>query len=337
MAFQAPYRLTKPPNGSAAAVSSALVTNTRSVNRNVDALRLNPQRLAFALDIGGDALWSFDVPNNHLAVVGRWCSILGYDQHDIEPSLQAWHSLTHPEDRLRMMRVVAGHLRGRTQFIEIEFRIQTKAGGYIWAQARGKIAASSLDGGATLLIGTMIDINRLKERELAAVYTARHDLLTGLPTRAAFYERLSREIGLGGKFALLACDLDGFKKVNDRLGHAAGDELLRIVAQRLMNSVRCNDLVARIGGDEFMVILGRVENFEDAQMAKIRVVEAIAQPLCIEKQLVEVGVSVGIALGPKNGANIDDLCSFADAALYAAKRIGVSHTGTPPTSHSDRR
>ena len=298
---------------------SSMMTSDATPMADEDALLLTKQRLAFAFEISGDALWSFDVPSNHLALAGRWWSILGYETRDIDPTLQGWLGLTHPDDRIRLLRSLIAHLKGEALLIEIEYRIRTKSGVFVWTLARGKIAMSSSDGKPTLLIGTLIDITRLKERELAATYLARHDSLTGLPTRVAFHERLSRAIALSEKFALLACDLDGFKQVNDRLGHAAGDELLRIVAQRLLNAVRSKDFVARVGGDEFMIVLGLVGGSDGAWKAARRVMEAVAQPISLKGRLIEVGVSVGVAIGTENGTNVEDLCSFADAALYAAK------------------
>ena len=305
---------------------SAGVTSDIAAEASLGIWQFSQQRLAFALETSGDALWSFEVSKNHFTLIGRWWSALGYQENDIDPTLEGWYSLAHPDDRSRLLRCVTAHIWGRTQAIEIEYRARTKTGGFVWTLARGKIAATNSDGRPTLMIGTLIDINRIKERELVATHNAHHDPLTGLPTRRTFCERLAREISAGVKFALLACDLDDFKLVNDRLGHAAGDELLCIVGQRLKNAVRSKDLVARVGGDEFMIVLGKIQSRDDASKATCRVAEAIAHPMSLRGHSVEVGVSVGIAIGPEDGKTADDLCSYADAALYKSKAGHLPHT-----------
>ncbi len=291
-----------------------------------DALRLSEQRLAFALESGGDGMWSFDLERDHVMVSDRWWSILGYHQHEVAPTFAGWHALAHPDDRERIVQAMRDHFEGRSPAIEVEYRLRAKSGGYVWTLARGRVANTGLTGRPTLLIGTHMDITRRKEVERTAAHLALHDVLTKLPNRALFQERLRQEIAAaerhGGSFAVLACDLDRFKAVNDALGHAAGDDLLREIAGRLQTVIRTEDLVARLGGDEFAVVLSRISGREDGFLAARRLIAAVEQPIRILGQQVDVGISIGLAFGLDDGGTADELCRRSDTALYAAKAGG---------------
>jgi diguanylate cyclase (GGDEF)-like protein/PAS domain S-box-containing protein len=157
-------------------------------------------------------------------------------------------------------------------------------------------------------------------------YLAHHDMLTGLPNRALFGDRLQQEIARSTRrnagFALLCLDLDGFKLVNDRYGHAAGDELLRGVAQRLRECLREEDTVARLGGDEFAVILPGAATRADVEATCRSVTPRLASGLSFEGMHIALSLSAGVASFPVDGRDGDTLLRAADRAMYAAKRAG---------------
>jgi diguanylate cyclase (GGDEF)-like protein len=170
-----------------------------------------------------------------------------------------------------------------------------------------------------------------KERERAAQeerirHQAYHDPLTGLPNRASFTEHLEeamrRAKRAGWPLALLFLDLDLFKRVNDSLGHDAGDRLLRVVAERIRRAVREADMLFRMGGDEFTVLLEDVRGPEEAAMVATRVLEAIAEPLQLQHHEIAVTSSVGIALYPRDDVVGERLVKAADTAMYRAKELG---------------
>ncbi|KKO10140.1 hypothetical protein LCGC14_0026720 [marine sediment metagenome] len=159
-------------------------------------------------------------------------------------------------------------------------------------------------------------------------HSAHHDLLTGLPNRRLFLDRLEQEIKHAKRrsqtLALLFLDLDGFKKINDSLGHEAGDQVLTAVAKRLTESVRENDTVARLGGDEFTVILTGIEQRKDVEVVAQNIMGAIAMPFQIARQGVQISVSIGISLYPQDASLPEVLLEAADQAMYTAKKAGAN-------------
>jgi len=185
--------------------------------------------------------------------------------------------------------------------------------------------ALELPGGPGVAI-TVSDVTVQRRAQAQLSYLALRDPLTELPNRALFFDRLRQAlVGArrhGSSFAVLVSDLDGFKHVNDRYGHETGDALLQVAAKRLRAATREGDTVARVGGDEFSALLARASTPEDAAIVARRMVQALEQPIVIAGQPCQVGISIGIALYPAGGKDMDVLMAHADGAMYAAKRAG---------------
>jgi len=177
---------------------------------------------------------------------------------------------------------------------------------------------------ATIRAQTMAETAEQATAQMS--YMAEHDVLTGLPNRSLLTDRLNQSIALaqrhGKKFALLYIDLDHFKHINDSLGHEIGDKLLQSVAKRLQASVRLSDTVSRQGGDEFVVLLGEVEDVQDATTTANKLLEAMASPHLINDHRLHVNLSIGISLYPDDGKDIQSIIRNADNAMYHAKRNG---------------
>ena len=183
------------------------------------------------------------------------------------------------------------------------------------------------ESGAVIgLVGITREINEIRQTEVALQHLATHDTLTDLPNRFLLVDRLSQLLARaqrsGTVFAVLFMDIDRFKEVNDTLGHEVGDLLLRAVAQRLSKSVRQSDTVARIGGDEFVIMLETVHDSRGADAVADTVRRALAKSFTIQKQALNVSVSIGISFYPENGEDADMLLRAADYAMYLAKREG---------------
>ena len=170
------------------------------------------------------------------------------------------------------------------------------------------------------------DMTLIKDREEKIKYLASHDPLTGLPNRLLFEDRLKVALARArrhkGFLALLFVDLDDFKQVNDRLGHAMGDLLLQQMAGRMMDCVRAEDTVARFGGDEFLLILQEIKKPTDAEDAAARILKSLVAPFWLKGREVTVSASVGVSLYPEDGRSIDILLKKADLAMYGAKDLG---------------
>jgi diguanylate cyclase (GGDEF)-like protein/hemerythrin-like metal-binding protein/PAS domain S-box-containing protein len=173
----------------------------------------------------------------------------------------------------------------------------------------------------------MTDISERKKVEKRIGYLATHDRMTDLPNRELFYDRLSQMISQAKRkseqFAVLFMDLDGFKAVNDNFGHEAGDAVLKISASRFLACIRDMDTIARIGGDEFALILNDIKQLEDASNIARKVIASISDPILLDETTVcHIGVSIGIAIYPQNGPEIDTLMHAADTAMYESKTRG---------------
>jgi diguanylate cyclase (GGDEF)-like protein len=174
-------------------------------------------------------------------------------------------------------------------------------------------------------VATHEDITERRRAEMKIAHMARHDALTDLPNRVLLRERLAEalaHVDRGAKLAVLCLDLDQFKNVNDTLGHPTGDELLRIVAGRLRGCVRETDTISRVGGDEFSIIQTDITDATDAERLARRISEAITAPYDLHGHLVMVDTSIGIALAPADGTDVNELLKNADMALYGAKADG---------------
>jgi diguanylate cyclase (GGDEF)-like protein len=166
----------------------------------------------------------------------------------------------------------------------------------------------------------------LEKEHLRSQYLAYHDSLTDLPNRRLFEDQLATALArarLGRRMvAVLFLDLDEFKPINDRFGHSSGDRLLQDVARRLQAATRTSDLVARVGGDEFLLMSENISSVEDAQQMATRVMESLGDPWSLDGQIVEISASVGVAICPQDGEDSRTLLKNADAAMYNVKWLG---------------
>ncbi|MDA8384300.1 MAG: EAL domain-containing protein [Betaproteobacteria bacterium] len=187
-------------------------------------------------------------------------------------------------------------------------------------------AVRDAGGQLTHYVAVFSDISVIKEAEAKLTALVHHDSLTGLPNRLLFSARLEQAMARADrhqqKVALMFIDLDRFKRINDTMGHAAGDELLRTIASRLRECVRKEDTVARLGGDEFTVLVEEIRDGADAASLADKIILAAGQPLAIDGKDITTSASIGIALYPEDAPNAEDLVRAADAAMYRAKERG---------------
>lgn len=323
--IEASFKLTRDSNGAPTGYVAALrnVTDRKAAE---ERLRLSEERLALALNSGSDGLWDWDLTTGAIQFSDHWFGMLGYEPGEIVPHISVWDDFIHPDDDERARRLMVEHVRGLTPTYECEYRMRRKTGGYVWTLARGKVVSRDETGRALRIVGTHMDITRRKEAERQIAFMAMHDGLTGLANRALFREKLEQSLASarrqGDCFAILACDLDRFKAVNDTLGHPAGDALLRVIADRLRAVVRDQDTVARLGGDEFAIIVRGQDDRRSVSFFAQHVIEAVGRPVDLDGHTATVSVSIGIALGTGASPEADILFKHADTALYRAKAVG---------------
>lgn len=237
----------------------------------------------------------------------------------------------------RNPRVLASGRHGRDFYQAMWEKVVTRGAweGEIWNRRKnGEIfpevlaisAVRDERGEITHYIGTFRDITSRKEREARLQHLSHHDPLTDLPNRALFLDRLDQSIRrarrLGQQIALLFLDLDNFKTINDTAGHLVGDRALQEVAARLAGVVRGMDTVARVGGDEFAILLSDIAAREQVAALASRVVDVLSAPVEVSGRACTCHCSIGISLGPLSDDDPERLLGRADAAMYLAKRSG---------------
>ncbi len=182
------------------------------------------------------------------------------------------------------------------------------------------------EGKATGAVIVFRDVSTARAMAAQMTHSAQHDFLTGLPNRMLLNDRVNQAIVLAPrhskKVAVLFLDLDGFKHINDSLGHPTGDKLLQSIAQRLVSCVRSSDTVSRQGGDEFVVLLSEMEQSEDAAISALRILQAVAEAHTIDQHDLHVTTSIGVSVFPDDGKDAETLIKNADTAMYQAKENG---------------
>ena len=301
-----------------------MIDVTQQKNTELELLR-SENRYSLATRGSNDGIWYWDLRTDALHVSGRFHQIVGLGSFDLVHS-GGWRFLEQfidPEDRARVQAAYRRHLAGNSPNFSVDFRAFHGDGRLVWVNWRG--LAEFENGVAVRMAGSLSD---LAERGSS------YDALTNLPGRPLFRDRLAQLIALqqneavndDGRptrgettmFAVLLLDLNGFKAVNDTYGHHVGDQLLQQVARRLESCVRSVDLVARMSGDEFNVLLESIDPAEASQRAE-QIAAALAAPCVVGEHTVISGASIGLVSSASRLATVDDYLRAADAAMYRAK------------------
>jgi diguanylate cyclase (GGDEF)-like protein/PAS domain S-box-containing protein len=288
------------------------------------ALLLANERLSLAQCTAGAGVWDWDISRGMLTWSDELFRLFGLEPVAEDATFDTWRSVLHPDDLQRAEEVVMASVRDHVPLFN-EYRIVLPTGEVRWIDAFGDTTCDA-DGNEQRMIGICIDATVRKQAEAQIEFLAHHDHLTQLPNRFVAKERLKMAMAYADRaneyVALLFLDLDGFKAVNDSLGHNIGDLLLVEVSRRLQACLRETDTVSRQGGDEFLVILTHVQDMDAVTGSAAKIVDALAAPCEIEGHAMEVTVSVGIAIYPSDAQDSDALMQRADTAMYHAKGTG---------------
>ena len=247
--------------------------------------------------------------------------IFGYSSPEEVLDQRAQRLYLLPEDR----EVFLARLSERNSLSNYESCVRKRDDTPVWVLENATLVEGP-DGARSVIEGTIIDITERKRAEEQVKHLAFHDALTGLPNRLLFNDRLSIALAQarrsGEKLVTLFLDLDRFKVINDSLGHAAGDELLRRVAERLQASVRAGDTVARLAGDEFIILLTRISSEQSGARVAAKFLQSFRNPFSVQERSVFITTSVGVSIYPNDGLDPETLIQNADVALYRAKEEG---------------
>ena len=289
--------------------------------------------ISYSCKTGEDGRFSIDW------MTGAAERITGYSIEEIK-ALGCWRFLVVEEDQPLFSENVIGLAPAHYGFCEL--RIKHKNGGIVWVASSAEcVQEEPRTPGLLLLYGGLRDITERKQLEQKLQEMATHDFLTGLSNRMLFYDRFDIACANAdrsrNKVAILSLDLDRFKAVNDTLGHKAGDKLLIAAAGRLSKALRKSDTVARFGGDEFVILLTGVDDPDAVTKAAEKLIEDFRRPFRINKHNLTVTLSIGIALYPDDGEDVEELLKISDKMMYAAKENGRDRLSPPGRPNSNRK
>lgn len=291
-------------------------------NKNRKRAEANYRLLAKVFESGSEAFMITDANNNFLAVNDAFTHITGYTKQEVigknPETLAAGTNSMEFYAHLWRDVFATGHWHGEM--------MDRRKSGEIYPRWMSVNAITDEQGNATHYIGSFIDISERRSVEKRMHHMAHHDVLTGLPNRTLFNDRLLQALisakRNNARIALMFIDFDAFKPINDTLGHATGDLLLKEAAVRMQHCVRESDTIARIGGDEFIVLLQPIETETDAMTVAEKLCNTLKQPFELDNQGLSISASIGVAIYPENGIHELQLYRNADTAMYYAKKQG---------------
>ncbi len=292
--------------------------------RAEEAVREREAVLSLTLEAASVGLWDSHIPSGMVTGDARWHSMRGVESpNDNEVPFS---QCAGADDGPRMNAELKRHMHELDTSFDLITTVPGAFEGKRWLRNVGRVVSWGVDGKPLRMLGVALDVTSQREQEMMLQRMAHYDALTGLPNRVLMAQQLTaamaRARASGQLLGVAYLDLDGFKPVNDRYGHAGGDQLLRCAATRLKDALRPQDCVARLGGDEFAILLPDLSSSEDAELALERLMRSVAAPYTLEDEAVSVTASIGFTLYPRDDADADTLLRHADQAMYAAKQAG---------------
>ena len=290
----------------------------------LDTMRKNlhehQQRLEYVIEGANLGYWDWDYVHNTQLVNDRWLSFLGLKRDEIEHTITDWSNRIHPSDKIIVDKAIENTIRHNKPYI-IEFRMHHVDGHWVWIEGSGAVVKRDEKTGAPLrLAGTHRDISERKRSQADMLFLALNDPLTKLPNRAYLRQEFEkRRLSESTSMAFLFLDLDYFKNINDMYGHSIGDKVIQIVAKRFNSCIKESDFLARVGGDEFVIL---TEGHLHVRSLCEDLVQSLIEPMVIEEDAFLLGVSIGVACAPQNGNSFEALFKNADTAMYEAKSSG---------------
>lgn len=293
--------------------------------RATAALRESLDRFYAAARATGDIVWDWNLADGRIWWNENFESCLGYLSEDIDPTIESWVARIHPDDRDRVAAKILTIQSGELESCNDKYRFLRKNGEYANLLIRGHLLYDD-EGRGIRVVGAIQDITERMLSEQHIRYLATHDGLTGLPNRELMLEHIIETITEARKsntlFALLYLDLDRFKIINDGYGHTFGDEVLKATAHQLASLATQDCIIARQGGDEFLILLKNLNSTDKAYTIANTIITNLDRQIVVDERLIHVSVSIGISLFPQDGESPEALIDHADVAMYQAKGVG---------------
>ncbi|MCW7753064.1 diguanylate cyclase [Desulfobotulus sp. H1] len=268
--------------------------------------------------------WEVDAEGRYSYVSSTVEAVLGYRPDEMVGHMY-FYDICHPGDREERKRMGLQSIADGRDLLDGEDRVLRRDQRTLWVLCSG-VAIRNSEGRVTGFRGTATDITERRKMAERIQHLALHDPLTGLPNRTLFEDRVGMALAAAQRdhvsLCLMFMDLDRFKPVNDRFGHGTGDLVLQVVARRITGILRGSDTAARIGGDEFVILLPRIRHPQDGMRVAEKIREALTAPFEIEGHELQLSASIGVAIYPGTGGEYRDLYGKADAAMYQAKKEG---------------
>lgn len=310
----------------------------RKERENIESKKLSEQRYTLAAQAARDGLWDWNLNTDRIYLSERSQALMGIEVQDFEISAAEFYQCIHPADLDAVQVAFGEHLAERSPQFESEYRVVLADGSDRWLLCQG-LALRDAEGKPYRIAGSQTDITERKQTEAQLRYQVYHDELTGLPNRILLMERLRRAIDKQKSqedylFAVLFLDLDRFKVINDSLGHACGDRMLKAIASRLQTCLRPGDTTARLGGDEFTLLLEALGDEQEARQIAERIQQQLALPFYLGEHEVITSASIGIALSAIDYEYPEDILRDADTAMHRAKTLGTRMEMFDPSMHS---
>ena len=314
--------------GSIITILFFLVIYVRRIRKADKELLRTKNQLQNILNTVGVCIWSLDVSSDTMNYnsSSQTKEIFGLPSQSFHQNPMVWKKLMHPDDLQKVEKGQKAVLEGRN--VEIEHRVIKSNNEICWITTK-MVGNKDKTGNITQIEGISIDTNERNHLLLKNEHMAMHDCLTNLPNRSLFEElcltALARANRQKNMLAILFVDLDRFKDVNDDFGHAAGDSLLQSVSKRSRDCIRETDTVARMGGDEFAIVIVDVIKLEDVRRQAQRIVHEISRPFTVKGHEITITASIGISIYPSDGEDMPTLLENADAAMYKVKEDGKNN------------
>ena len=298
--------------------------------QNIKHLDQNRGPYSLAIQVSNDGLWDWDLTTNKIVYSPRWKEMLGLDGDKISDLPDEWLGRIHPEDRDRVGALIDAYLDGTTSNFEIEYRIRHFSDYYLWMLAKG-LTIRSPSGKATRFAGSQTDVTERKSHEEQMIHDALHDSLTSIPNRTLLLDRIRQSLVRRKRypetsFAVIFIDLDRFRLVNESLGHIHGDELLKLISERLKESIPMGDTVARLGGDEFSMLIQDIVHVKDAENIAKDIQHSFSKPFSLGDREVFASASMGIAHSDNDYKTPEEILRDSELAMYRAKRDGKAQS-----------